>query len=99
MEKLNSAQSIEKPLLRLDNMQVGMPYMVIGVREVSTRFGKKILLELEEHVMFLPDRYTELFTGEMLNFFDMAMEKEQQFLFVVEKLQNRNLKFVDKITL
>lgn len=58
IEELNSFNF--KPLLRLKDMELHREYRVINAAKPMTRFGPRIVLELEDYQLFLPERYSKL---------------------------------------
>lgn len=49
-----------KPTLKVKDMMRGMRYKILGARKVTTKFGSRIVLDLEKHQLFLPSRYDRL---------------------------------------
>lgn len=62
---LNSVSLLEKenkPIKRLPELENDLPYKILGGTLTNTKFGKVVLLELEEYMVFLPKRVTEIYT-------------------------------------
>lgn len=60
--KLNEVARLETllPLKKLSDLEVYFEYRVSGVRRVKTKFGDKIVLDLEDSfTIFLPNRLTK----------------------------------------
>lgn len=57
--KVNSIHYI-KPILSLTNIPSDTPMKILKMEKKNTKYGRKICTELEEHVVFLPEKYNEL---------------------------------------
>ena len=58
-----------KPVIKLQALTPGEPHRIYGAKIVTSRFGTCILLELLDHVLFLPKRVTESlkdYVGELI---------------------------------
>lgn len=67
LEELNACNY--KPLLKVKEMEPLKAYSILSCGKVSTRFGQRVVLELEDHQMFLPQRFNNISTNtiEKLN--------------------------------
>lgn len=90
LNKLNGVQAIkEKTVLKFDELKIGHNYIIEMVKIVSTRYGKKLLVETEDNTIFLPDRFNVLDEVEIQNLNLMCKET-----LVMVKPDKYNLKFV-----
>ncbi|KAG5864115.1 hypothetical protein JTB14_018088 [Gonioctena quinquepunctata] len=60
--------NIPKPVIKLKNLIVGKQYKIHTAELVPTKFGGTVLLESEEHVVFLPQRVTDEYKPHIANF-------------------------------
>lgn len=58
LEELNAVKL--KKALRLKDMLLCCEYKILDAKRVNTKFGKRILLQLEDNALFLPQRYERL---------------------------------------
>ncbi|KAG5871771.1 hypothetical protein JTB14_023455 [Gonioctena quinquepunctata] len=63
-----SESNIPKPVIKLKNLIMGEQYEIHTAKLVQTKFGKTVLLESEENVMFLPQRVTDEYKAQIANF-------------------------------
>lgn len=49
-----------KPTLKVKDMVQDTHYRILGARKVSTKFGNRVVLDLENYQLFLPARYEKL---------------------------------------
>ncbi|KAG5876823.1 hypothetical protein JTB14_014153 [Gonioctena quinquepunctata] len=72
LKALNSISLLEsnipKPVIKLKNLIVGKQYKIHTAKLVQTKFGEAVLLELEENVVFLPQRVTDEYKPQIANF-------------------------------
>ncbi|XP_050517456.1 uncharacterized protein LOC126892066 [Diabrotica virgifera virgifera] len=59
LNKVSVVKKEDKPITKLQQLEVDKPYKIINSKIVNTAFGQSVLLELEESVVFLPKRVTE----------------------------------------
>lgn len=57
--ELNKLGSI-KPILRVKDMIEYIWYKIVGAKKVATKFGNRVVLQLENYQLFLPTRYESL---------------------------------------
>ncbi|KAK9707729.1 hypothetical protein QE152_g27662 [Popillia japonica] len=72
MENLNKLSVCSKPAIKICKLHVGTPYKIFGGKFVNTKYGKSVLLELENNVIFLPKRYAEAVTNENIQNFNTS---------------------------
>jgi len=76
LEKLNSVKPVtEKSIIKFEDLIVGKNYIIIEIKAVNTRFGPKILVETEENIIFLPDRFNVFCEGEVENLNQLCSEQ------------------------
>ncbi len=73
LKKLNVACSVvtadnRKPVAKLQDLPQNTPEQILSAKLVQTKFGKSVLLELTEKVVFLPKRATEAFKPVIVQF-------------------------------
>ncbi|KAG5872852.1 hypothetical protein JTB14_017533 [Gonioctena quinquepunctata] len=68
MPKRNQEYNIPKPVIKLKNLIVGKEYKIHTAKLVQTKFGEAVLLEIEENVVFLPQRVTDEYKPQIANF-------------------------------
>ncbi|KAG5893370.1 hypothetical protein JTB14_000134 [Gonioctena quinquepunctata] len=72
LKALNSISLLEsnipKPVIKLKNLIVGKQYEIHTAKLVHTKFGETVLLELEENVVFLPQRVIDEYKPHIANF-------------------------------
>lgn len=81
-----------KPILSLNNMEIFKKYQILAARRQNTRYGEKILLELEDYSFFLPSKYNEL-KDEFLT----RITTQQNFYVHKEDSDSGKLKFTQVI--
>lgn len=65
LNALNNISLLEKenkPPKKLGELEQNKPYKILSGVVTNTKFGKAVLLELEDWVVFLPNRVTETYT-------------------------------------
>lgn len=82
LKELNNIKNIQtegfkKQCLRLSDIPLNQQMRILKAERKDTMFGPKIMLEVEEHVLFLPKRYNELS--------DKALEAMGKGSFTLEK--------------
>lgn len=66
---INSACVAEqKPVVSLKDLPINQPHPILSAKETDTRFGKSILLDLGEKVVFLPKRVTDIIRPNLVEF-------------------------------
>lgn len=58
----------QKPTQKLRDLPKDQPFPIISAKVVKGKYGKCILLELDEVVVFLPNRMTSILQGKESNF-------------------------------
>lgn len=71
LKAINEISLLEgnKPTKKLTELQADTPYSIIKGSIKKTKYGKAVLLELEEAVVFLPCRVTEVY-APYVKYFD-----------------------------
>lgn len=65
LQALNQQALIKhKPIRKIKELTLNAPYKILSAKTVKGKFGKVVLLELEEYAVFLPNRMTEVFKGK-----------------------------------
>lgn len=76
LAKLNNVLSFrEKAVLKFDEMEINKKYIVNAIKGVNTIYGKKILIETNENVIFLPQRFNVIDDAEVQNLNRMCEEE------------------------
>lgn len=61
LAELNTlAASTDLPTRPLRELPIGQAIAIAGVKRVTTRFGKRLLVTCPDYVVFLPDRYASV---------------------------------------
>lgn len=60
LDELNKILPIHKPIIKIQEMVVNQKYTIKSAEKQPTSYDGKILLELDEVRVFLPDRYTKI---------------------------------------
>jgi len=68
LSQLNSACS-QKKIIKLQHLPENKVFPILNVKEVNTKYGSSILVELKDSVLFLPRRATTP-VKENLSMFD-----------------------------
>lgn len=90
LNKLNNVQTFpEKSILKFEDIEVGKNYIVHEIKGVNTRYGKKILIETDDNIIFLPQRFNVFDELELENLKQLC---EDQLIMV--KPDKYNLHFV-----
>lgn len=55
-----------KPKLHPDDMEIGKKYPMCDIKKIKGKFGDCVIVELDEHVVFLPKRMSDNLTDEMI---------------------------------
>lgn len=58
LDELNKI--LPKPIIKIQEMTVNQKYLIKSAEKLQTSYNEKVLLELEEVRVFLPDRYTKI---------------------------------------
>ena len=97
LKKLNTiAQKTCLTTKKLTDLEIHRTYVVSRVRDVQTKFGDKVILEVdEEFQFFLPNQLQLYFTKEPNQLTCMKAEVERGTL-LVEYLGERKLKFMTR---
>lgn len=90
ISELNQLGSI-KPTLKIKDMMRDMQYRILGARKVNTKFGNRVLLQLETHQLFLPARYEQLSEEAILD----LNENKYNIINKGQMLSTFNLEFVN----
>lgn len=65
LQAINSVALVnQKPVKKLKDFQLETAYKINAVKLVKGKFGKVVLLELEDWCTFLPNRMTEALKGK-----------------------------------
>lgn len=64
----NQALVNQKPVKKLKDFTLNKPFKILSVKIVKGKFGKVVLLELEDWCTFLPNRMTEVLKGKENHF-------------------------------
>jgi len=76
LEKLNNVKTFtEKNIIKFEDLIVGYSYLITEIKGVNTRFGPKILVETEENIIFLPDRFNVFTEEEVQNLNQLCSEQ------------------------
>lgn len=54
-----NAQSF-KPTMKISEMILNNPYQIYGIRRIATKYGPRVVAELQDVQIFLPMRYSSL---------------------------------------
>ncbi|CAH1972099.1 unnamed protein product [Acanthoscelides obtectus] len=70
LSKINQASSLAdlKPSIKLWELPINVPYLILGAKMTKGKFGESVLLDLEKNVVFLPGRLTQAFKSEIEKF-------------------------------
>lgn len=68
------ADLTEKEILKIDSMVRGELYPVQAIRPVSTKFSRRIILELATGIVFMPSRFSKI-SDDVLNNVNENSEK------------------------
>lgn len=68
VEKFNERNL--KPYKNLKSMEQNKDFLIIGCRKTKTKYGERLLMELENFNIFLPERYNSLTVAEINKFFN-----------------------------
>lgn len=65
--KIANAKPQMKPLINTVELTVRKPYRVLAFKDLETKYGRKLAVELEEFMYILPDSYTKNILDVMLH--------------------------------
>lgn len=69
LSQINAAALVQqKPTKKLKDLPKDQLFPIISAKAVKGKYGKCILLELDEFVVFLPNRMTSVLQGKESNF-------------------------------
>lgn len=75
IEKLNNVQRFrEKQIIKFEDLEVARNYVVQEVKSVSTRYGVKILIETDENIIFMPERFNVFNDQDIQNLNHLSKE-------------------------
>lgn len=60
-----------KPLLKIKDMVINTPYVLVNIKSVSTPFGRSIMVETDDNVIFLPQRLAHELNEEQVTQLNM----------------------------
>lgn len=90
MEDLNQVSlGFTKGIKQLTSLELDEKYKVLSAKITQGRYGKTVLLELEQNVVFLPKRYVNVITQQHIENFN-----SRRYAIVVNEI----VKFGDKET-
>lgn len=49
-----------KPILKSSEMAIGKEYEVVAAKKVYTKYGERVVIELQDYQLFLPPKYAKL---------------------------------------
>lgn len=78
-DEFNKVSSIKKAC-PLRDLPINVPQKIIKMKKVNTRFGEKIMVELEDCVVFLGPRFNDVITEEKLNEVNKIVKYGSSFL-------------------
>lgn len=58
LDQLNSFRY--KPFIKISSLEQHVAYKIYGARRLLTKFGERVVLELEKDQLFLPSRFDKL---------------------------------------
>lgn len=70
MDSLNAVCSGYKKCEKILNLKVGLDYRILSGKIIQSRYGKAVILNLEDFSVFLPKRYASEITDEHLKNFN-----------------------------
>lgn len=62
LNKVSLLEKENKPIIKIPELHKDLPYKIIEGKITNSKFGKVVLLELEEHIVFLPKRVTDSYS-------------------------------------
>lgn len=76
--RLNSVANNLRTLKKISELQINRLYIIEGLRKITTKFGEKVIVELEDHVYcYLPARVSkELLANDEAVFKDFQTRLE-----------------------
>lgn len=94
MEKLNAiARGAFLPTIKVTDLEKDQLYMVTKLRQVTTKYGPKVVAELDEAVqVFLPKRLCEAFQNDE-EFFTQMQAKANKMQLFIKNIGGCSLKF------
>lgn len=76
VEKFNTAPE-EKKIESAKSLVTGQRYPLRGLKCIKTKNGPCLLAELQDCKVFLPDRYSEVFSAEEIREFNLKLQSGQ----------------------
>lgn len=71
------------PNKALSELEKGQTYMVTQLKQISTKFGLKVVIVVdEEYQVFLPDRVSKVLDNNDKLFADLAMKANKYALYI-----------------
>lgn len=68
-------------------LNIGQKYRIEALKRVNSKFGPRILATFDDFQVFLPKRYSEVFTDVDVEDFNQRAATNESFL-VVRKIEN-----------
>lgn len=70
LKMLNKTSSLTelKPQIKIRELPIDVPFVILEAKIVKGKFGDSVLLELEDKVVFLPSRVTDCFKKNLEKF-------------------------------
>lgn len=83
---LNDANQSSSQIGRLADLRVGVSYEIVKFDKINTKYGKAIIAHIrsyvgptqfedEPNIVFLPNRFTDMFTKEIIDEYDVTNRK------------------------
>lgn len=77
-QKFNAVRLNRKELRSVKSLTVGQKYPICEIRRVQTKYGLRLLVDLDDFLTFLPERYADVFSDEELLEVNKKLENKQQ---------------------
>lgn len=58
LDQLNSYRF--KPFVKISDLEQNVAFKISGAKRITTKFGERVVLELEKQQLFLPSRFDKL---------------------------------------
>lgn len=64
--RFNNLEVMGKPMRGVGSLPIGQPLPICSMKRVPTKYGVRLLVELQDFSVFLPERYANIFSDSEL---------------------------------
>lgn len=84
-QKFNSLGFNRKQVVNIRTLITQHQYPVNNIKKTDTKYGQRLLVELDQFKVFLPERYLQVFSDEEIVEINNSILKKTEHFFLVSK--------------